>query len=949
MVLTASADEGTIEYFDGTAWIKGDSVTAAANGTYQFRVTDKAGNVTEKSVDVTFIDKVAPMLEITGNAVDWTNRDVVLTASADEGTIEYFDGSEWIKGNSITAAENGIYQFRVTDKAGNVTEKEIIVDKIDKVVPTLEITGNATAWTNKDVILTASADEGTIEYFNGTAWIKGDSITAIENGTYFFRVTDKAGNITEKSVDVTFIDKVAPTVEISGNATEWTNKDVILTASVDEGTIEYFDGSEWIKGNSITAAENGIYQFRVTDKAGNVTEKEIIVDKIDKVVPTLEITGNAVDWTNKDVVLTASADEGTIEYFDGTKWIKGSSITAAANGTCLFRVTDKAGNVTEKSVEVDKIDKVAPTLEITGNAADWTNKDVVLTASANELVNIEYSFDGVEWCNGAEVTVTENAKVYFKAADAAGNVTAQTVVVDKIDKVAPVVTVFSDFTGWTKNSVILFTFANESAVVEYSLDGTEWLTGSDITVTENTTVYFRGTDAAGNISETVSYTVSNIDKMAPTAPEDFSETVNGSSVTLDWSDAADVGVSGTKGYYVRYGNDADLSGKGEFVAESSLKLSGLDDGNFYYQVRSTDHAGNYSEWSDVRSFNVNSNAVQILQNDNSGLSWNLVDGAEGYTVEYSADNFETAFAVTVEGTAVDMISQPAGALDVRVSVSDKDTWTSGNTVSRREDTESTSFISDADGNMDIFFAKANGTWENTYAAQHLGNAVWEGTKEQVLLAGKNKIADIFKGSEDANILVLTDGANGDALFVDDIYTALGDQARFSQIDEIRAGAGDDIVDMTSERYAYTGDSIKIYGGSGNDTIWGGAENNILFGDAGDDRLVGASGDDVLIGGSGSDSMHGGGGNDIFTFGADWGNDTVEQLSSGSVTLWFESGSEDNWNSETLTYSDGVNTVTVTGCTNVTLRFGDNGSLPDGAFAGESSRKVFEDKNKGFIA
>ena len=179
--------------------------------------------------------------------------------------------------------------------------------------------------------------------------------------------------------------------------------------------------------------------------------------------------------------------------------------------------------------------------------------------------------------------------------------------------------------------------------------------------------------------------------------------------------------------------------------------------------------------------------------------------------------------------------------------------------------------------------------------------------------------------------------------MDDIYTALGDLARFSQIDEIRAGAGDDIVDMTSERYAYEGDGITIYGGSGNDTIWGGAESNTLFGDAGNDRLIGSSGDDVIVGGSGNDAMHGGGGDDIFTFGGSFGNDTIEQLASGSVTLWFETGSEDNWNAETLTYSDGVNSVSVTGCANVTLRFGADSSLPAGAFEEETSKKVFEDK------
>ena len=104
-------------------------------------------------------------------------------------------------------------------------------------------------------------------------------------------------------------------------------------------------------------------------------------------------------------------------------------------------------------------------------------------------------------------------------------------------------------------------------------------------------------------------------------------------------------------------------------------------------------------------------------------------------------------------------------------------------------------------------------------------------------------------------------------------------------------------------------------------------------------------------------MHGGGGNDIFTFCDNWGKDTVEQLETGTVTLWFLSGSIDNWDEKTLTYSDGTNSVTVKGVTaeQVTLKFGDDGSaqfasLSDmGAFAAFTSRKIFEDTNKGILA
>jgi Ca2+-binding RTX toxin-like protein len=340
--------------------------------------------------------------------------------------------------------------------------------------------------------------------------------------------------------------------------------------------------------------------------------------------------------------------------------------------------------------------------------------------------------------------------------------------------------------------------------------------------------------------------------------------------------------------------------------------------------------------------------VPILSGSTTGVSWENISGSS-FVVEYSHNDFADTLRVETENNALDTFNMPAGTYQWRVKAEEGE-FVNGEEIVSDNASAPQKFVSEADGNMDLFFARASGIWERSYVAQHLGSSEgWEGTFEQVVLSGKNQISDVFAGSTDANILALTDDANGDALFVDDVYTALGDQARIAQIDEIRAGAGDDIVDMTSQRYAYTGDGVKIYGGLGNDTIWANKGNNTLFGDAGNDRLVGAAGNDVIAGGAGNDSMHGGGGSDIFTFGGAWGDDTIEQLADGSVTLWFADGSEANWNAESLTYSDGVNSVSVSGCVNVTLRFGSVPSLPAGAFADAASEKIFEDKNSGMLA
>ena len=56
---------------------------------------------------------------------------------------------------------------------------------------------------------------------------------------------------------------------------------------------------------------------------------------------TLEINADKTEWTNTDVVLTASASDGIIEYFDGENW-KNVKILSydAKKGTVTFFTED---------------------------------------------------------------------------------------------------------------------------------------------------------------------------------------------------------------------------------------------------------------------------------------------------------------------------------------------------------------------------------------------------------------------------------------------------------------------------------------------------------------------------------------------------------------------------------------------------------------------------------
>ena len=337
-----------------------------------------------------------------------------------------------------------------------------------------------------------------------------------------------------------------------------------------------------------------------------------------------------------------------------------------------------------------------------------------------------------------------------------------------------------------------------------------------------------------------------------------------------------------------------------------------------------------------------------LSGDAAGVSWENLPGSH-FVVDYSTNDYTNTLRVGVAGSSLDTYGLPGGTYQWQVKEVNGE-FIAGDDIVSDNTSAPQRYVSDDDRQTDLFFARAHGVWDAGYAAEHQGRInMWNGTTERVSLAGKNKISDVFIASGDTNILVLTDDSNGDALFLDDVYTSFGkDAARIAHIDEIRAGAGDDIIDLTSQQFAYSGLGMKIYGGLGNDIIWGNTGSNKLFGNAGNDRIIGGTDNDEIIGGSGNDAMHGGGGNDVFCFGENWGNDTVEQLAGSSVTLWFENGSESNWNASTLTYSDGINSVKVSGVSDVTLKFGE-AALPSGCFDEADSEKIFEDKNKGFLA
>ena len=121
-------------------------------------------------------------------------------------------------------------------------------------------------------------------------------------------------------------------------------------------------------------------------------------------------------------------------------------------------------------------------------------------------------------------------------------------------------------------------------------------------------------------------------------------------------------------------------------------------------------------------------------------------------------------------------------------------------------------------------------------------------------------------------------------------------ARIINLEVINAGAGNDIIDLTSLDFTLS-EAVTINGEAGNDTLWGAN---------GDDILNGGTGNDTLFGGSGDDTLTGGTGQDTFQFTATSGSDTISDFTMSDqdiLEFYYRSGSTSRI--DDLTIMDGV--------------------------------------------
>ena len=302
-------------------------------------------------------------------------------------------------------------------------------------------------------------------YGGQTFQIYRGSITVDKDTTFVARITDGTNSLESTTITLSQFDHTAPTISgVSGNPSNWTNKDVTLTVNATDSQSGLADaaysfdgGATWQASASktYTSNTNGIV-IKVRDKVGNIsTHSTINITKIDKTGPSKpsislvkgDNTGySSGSWTNQSVLTDArsSDSQSGIAYYqyshDNINWSNDISklgwtyayysgkdilqywITWDGQWNFYIRAVDNVGNVSESSnMFTLRIDKTAPNCGgWEGQSTEWSNQDVTVYAQCKD----DGSGVGCSSSRSSGVTInynTRQANVSATISDNLGN------------------------------------------------------------------------------------------------------------------------------------------------------------------------------------------------------------------------------------------------------------------------------------------------------------------------------------------------------------------------------------------------------------------------------------------------------------------------------------------------------------------------------------------------
>ncbi|MCQ6276755.1 Ig-like domain repeat protein [Bacillus sp. V3B] len=343
---------------------------------------------------------------------EWTISSISVYDKQDN-YYRYYNGTSTYKTNTSEYRDLSNYNITIgpSDQTSPVTKIEL-----QSASPKV----NEWYSSNVNVSLNATDDQSgvakTFYKINNGDWNEYTNAFELQNegvNTVEYKSIDNAGNEEEIKTEVVKIDKTTPVTAASNVPTNWTNKDDSITLSATDeisgvAKTEYrINNGEWTEYTepikSFTEGKN-IVDYRSIDNAGNVESYKSFEVDLDKTAPVTTTNLVKDGWYNTDVDLTLESSDNlsgvaTTQYkVNNGDWLTyNNSITISNEGInkVQYRSIDNAGNVEEtKSMEV-KIDKTAPTLNVSFDQS-------VITDRNHKLVPINASVEAADSLSGVD-------------------------------------------------------------------------------------------------------------------------------------------------------------------------------------------------------------------------------------------------------------------------------------------------------------------------------------------------------------------------------------------------------------------------------------------------------------------------------------------------------------------------------------------------------------------
>lgn len=334
------------------------SHTFTENGTYDFELTDMAGNHSTIHTAVDYIDKTPPVANVVYSKTEPTSQPVTASLVSDESfVVANNQGSV-----NHVFYKNGSYSFVIMDSAGNMSTVSAVVNNIDSTPPAVRVVYSTNDLTNQPVTATLEADEPITVLNNGGS----TSYTFTANGRFTFLVSDALGNQTQVEASVSNMDTAAPTlafdrtgslVFVKGEAVQIddvhaqdaVDGDLTAQVKIDRGT---FDAS---KPGSYTVT------YAVTDRAGNKTTAVRSITILDPDHVQVFVNGQAVganplmmaggslhfDFLNRKGDFTISWKAGKLSrggMKNNAAVLDGTDFQAPGQGWYTFYIQDQERN-----------------------------------------------------------------------------------------------------------------------------------------------------------------------------------------------------------------------------------------------------------------------------------------------------------------------------------------------------------------------------------------------------------------------------------------------------------------------------------------------------------------------------------------------------------------------------------------------------------------------------